>query len=118
MSSSDASEYAPLDTRSLHLLIALARQPMHGYAIRQEVERRTNRGVRLWPATLYGLLAELSERGLIEETESPAGAEDDPRRRYYRLTAEGRRVLGAEAARLERLARLARTSLEPRKARA
>ena len=118
MSPSDVPDYAPLDTRSLHLLISLARQPMHGYAIRQDVERRTNRGVRLWPATLYGLLAELSERGLIEETASPAAEKNDPRRRYYRLTSEGRRVLGAEAARLERLARLARTSLEPRKARA
>ena len=112
----DIPDHPPLDARSLHLLIALARQPMHGYAIRQEVERRTNRGIRLWPATLYGLLAELSERELIEETASPGGPDDDPRRRYYRLTAAGRRVLAAEAARLERLARLARTSLEPGKA--
>ena len=105
-----------LDPKGLHMMIALARRPMHGYAIRQEVERRTGGGIRLWPATLYGLLSQLTEQGLIEETASPGGVEDDPRRRYYALTAAGRRMLAAEAARLERLARLARSSLSPRKA--
>lgn len=109
---------ALLDPKGLHLMIALARRPMHGYAIRQEVERRTEGEIRLWPATLYGLLSELSDEGLIEETKSPAGEGDDPRRRYYAITAEGRHVLAAEAARLEKLARLARSSLTPRKARA
>lgn len=114
--SDDTPADALLDSKSLHMMIALARRPMHGYAIRQEVERRTEGAVRLWPATLYGLLAGLSEQGLIEETTSPGGADDDPRRRYYALTDHGRRLLAAEAARLERLARLARSSLSPRKA--
>ncbi len=89
---------------------------MHGYAIRQEVEARTRGAIRLWPATLYGLLAALSRQRLIHEARSPAGPGDDPRRRYYALTPEGRRALTEEAARLERLARLARTSLAGGKA--
>ncbi len=100
-----------LDPKSFQMLVALASGPRHGYAIRQEVEARTEGAVRLWPATLYGTLAELAERGLIEETESPGGADDDARRRYYALTELGRRVLAAEAARLDSLVRLARSRL-------
>jgi DNA-binding PadR family transcriptional regulator len=102
--------YRP-DEKGFHILIALARRPLHGYAVRQEVEARTEGAVRLWPATLYGLLSELATERLIEETRGPGGPDDDARRRYYALTAAGRRVLEAEAARLERLARVARTSL-------
>lgn len=101
-----------LDEKSFHILLATATRPMHGYAIRQEVEERTDGAVRLWPATLYGTLSELTRRGLIEEAESPGGPDDDPRRRYYALTAAGRAALRAEAERLERLARLARTYLK------
>jgi len=100
-----------LDARSFQILVSLAPVPMHGYAIRQEVEARTEGAVRLWPATLYGTLAELAEDGLIEETASPEGPDDDPRRRYYALTPAGRAALRSEAARLESLARLARTRL-------
>lgn len=100
-----------MDPKAFQILVSLAAAPMHGYAIRQEVEARTEGEVRLWPATLYGTLSELTSTGLIEETASPEGAGDDPRRKYYALTGEGRRVLSAEAARLERLARLARTHL-------
>lgn len=106
------------DDKAFQILLALARQPQHGYAIRQEVEARTEGQVRLWPTTLYGLLAELTARGLIEETESRGGPDDDPRRRYYALTREGRRYLASEAARMESLARLARQSLGLGKARA
>jgi len=104
-------EFLPLDPKSFHILVALARGASHGYAIRQEVEARTAGEVRLWPATLYGTLAELARRGLIQETASPGGPDDDPRRRYYAITALGREVLAAEAARLESLARLARSHL-------
>lgn len=100
-----------MDTKPFHILLVLATRPLHGYAIRQEVEERTEGAVRLWPATLYGTLSELTRDGLIEETASPGGEDDDPRRKYYALTAEGRRALGAEAARLEGLARLARRHL-------
>jgi DNA-binding PadR family transcriptional regulator len=99
------------EEKDFHILVALAARPLHGYAIRQEVEARTAGTVKLWPTTLYGLLAELARRGLIEETEYDGGPEDDPRRRYYALTREGRRYLTTEAARLEGLARLARNNL-------
>ena len=106
------------DDKAFHILVALARQPLHGYAIRQDVEARTEGDVRLWPATLYGTLSDLTSRRLIEETDGPGGPDDDPRRRYYGLTREGRRFLASEAARLEALARLARASLGLGKARA
>lgn len=102
-----------MDPKSFHILVVLARQPLHGYGIRQEVETRTDGEVRLWPATLYGTLSDLAERGWIEETESPGGPDDDPRRKYYALTAAGRSALSAEAARLEGLVRLARSRLVP-----
>lgn len=101
-----------VDPKAFHILVALAAGPTHGYAVRQEVETRTGGAIRLWPATLYGLLAELSAEGLIHESDAPGGAEDDPRRRYYALTPAGRRLLSAEAARLQALARLARARLE------
>lgn len=100
-----------MDAKAFHILVSLASAPMHGYAIRQEVEARTAGEVRLWPATLYGTLAELSSSGLIEETPSPEGGADDPRRKYYALTAAGRVVLADEAARLEWLAGMARAQL-------
>lgn len=100
-----------MDSKIFHIMLVLAAGPLHGYAVRQEVEERTDGGIRLWPATLYGKLRELTDRGWIEETDSAGGPDDDPRRRYYELTGEGRRVLSAEAARLERLARLARRRL-------
>jgi DNA-binding PadR family transcriptional regulator len=100
-----------MDPKSFHILVVLAGGPLHGYAIRQDVERRTDGDVRLWPATLYGTLSQLEDRGWIEETDSPGGPDDDPRRKYYELTADGRSALAAEAARLEGLARLARSRL-------
>ena len=102
-----------MDPKSFHILVALASAPLHGYAIRQEVEERTAGEVRLWPATLYGTLSELSDAGMIEETSGPGGPDDDARRRYYALTPPGREALSEEAARLESLAALARTRLAP-----
>lgn len=101
----------PLDPKCFHILVSVAGGPSHGYAIRKEVESRTDGAVRLWPATLYGTLAELVEGGLLVETPSPAGEDDDPRRRYYALTAAGQRALAAEASRLEGMARTARRRL-------
>ncbi len=100
-----------MDIKSFHILVVLAGGPLHGYGIRREVETWTEGEVRLWPATLYGTLSELEKEGWIEETASPGGADDDARRKYYRLTAAGRSALSAEAARLEGLARLARSRL-------
>lgn len=100
-----------MDSKSFHILLVLASDPLHGYAIRQKVEERTAGEVRLWPATLYGTLKELTERGWIAETKSPAGDDDDPRRRYYALTGAGRDELAQEAEQMAALASLARRRL-------
>lgn len=104
-------ETPSLEPKAFHILVSLAGGASHGYAIRQEVDARTAGAIRLWPATLYGLLSELAALGLIEDAAAPAGPGDDPRRRYYALTPAGRRRLADEAARMASLARLARTRL-------
>lgn len=93
-----------------HVLLALAEEEMHGYAILKEVERRTSGKVRLSAGTLYGIIKRLNEEGwIIESSRRPAEAVDDERRRYYRLTEAGRRVAVAEARRLEELLAMARS---------
>jgi DNA-binding PadR family transcriptional regulator len=102
-----AETFLPLKTNWFHILLSLAAGDQHGYGIMQEVLERTDGKVRLWPATLYGSLKRLIEEGLIEESgERPARELDDARRRYYRLTRLGRRVLDAESARLQELVRI------------
>ena len=100
-------DFLPLKPHWFHVLLSLADQEQHGYGIMQEVLERTGGKVRLWPATLYGTLKRLTEEDLIEESPARRGREDDdPRRRYYRLTTLGRRVLHAESERLEELVRV------------
>jgi len=90
-------------------MLSLAHGEQHGYGIMQEVLQRTGGKVRLWPATLYGSIKRLIEAELIEESdERPAPELDDARRRYYRLTVLGRRVLAAECERLQELVRIFR----------
>lgn len=99
--------FLPLKPHWFHVLLSLADREQHGYGIMQEVLDRTDGKVRLWPATLYGTLKRLIDAELIEESdERPAPELDDARRRYYRLTRLGRRVLAAESARLEDLVRV------------
>jgi DNA-binding PadR family transcriptional regulator len=86
----------PLSPQVFHILIALAAGDQHGYPIMQEVAARTGGRVRLSPGTLYGCIKRMLEQGVIVEL----NAGDDERRRYYRLTAFGRKVARAEAARL------------------
>ncbi len=101
--------FLPLKPHWFHVLLSLADQDQHGYGIMQEVLDRTNGKVRLWPATLYGTLKRLIDEDLIEESaRRPAADEDDARRRYYRLTRLGRRVISAESQRLEDLVRIVR----------
>jgi DNA-binding PadR family transcriptional regulator len=101
--------FLPIKPHRFHVLLSLAGQEQHGYGIMQEVLERTDGKVRLWPATLYGALKRLIEEELIEESAvRPAAESDDARRRYYRLTRLGRRVLVAESRRLEDLVRLIR----------
>ena len=101
--------FLPLKPHWFHVLLSLSGEEQHGYGIMQEVLERTDGKVRLWPATLYGTLKRLSEEGLIEESAvRPAEELDDARRRYYRLTRLGRRVLAGESERLEDLVRIIR----------
>jgi DNA-binding PadR family transcriptional regulator len=104
----DPESFLPLKPHWFHVLLCLADQEQHGYGIMQEVLDRTGGKVRLWPATLYGTLKKLIDADLIEESGSRPAAEDDARRRYYRLTRLGRRVLAAESRRLEDLLRVLR----------
>ena len=101
----------PLPPATFHILMAVADQDRHGYAIIQEVAARTAGEVKLSAGTLYRSVQRMLEQGLIEETEDrPAPDEDDERRRYYRITPFGELVARAEARRLADLVRLARAS--------
>ena len=101
----------PLPTAAFHILMTLASEDRHGYAIIQEVARRTNNTLRLGAGTLYRSLGRMLEQGLIVETgERPDPESDDERRRYYRLTPYGESVARAEAKRLTELVKLARAS--------
>ena len=101
----------PLPPAVLHILMALADEDRHGYAIIQEVRARTGGEVRLGPGTLYRSIQRMLDADLIVEVaERPAPELDDERRRYYRITTFGRAVARAEANRLQELVRLARAS--------
>ena len=107
-----ASDSSP---RSLLILASLADGERHGYAIKKDVATRTGGEVRLGSTTLYRLLGQLLDDGMIEESDDrPAAHLDDERRRYYRITAAGKRSLAAELRRLERLVLAARPSLAAR----
>jgi len=107
----------PLKPKVLHVLLAIADGPRHGYSIMQEVAERTDGQVRLWPAALYALLRELEKADFIVESNvRPSAEEDDERRRYYTLTTLGKRVLDAEVRRLEAIVHHARSSRALRKA--
>lgn len=100
----------PLTPAVFHILLALADSERHGYGIMQEIAARTNGGVRMGPGTLYGSIKRMLADGLIEASdERPDPALDDERRRYYRLTGFGRRVLIAEAQRLEQVVQIAQS---------
>lgn len=104
MAEFDPRRLLPLKTQWFHIMLSLAGEEQHGYGIMRQVLERSTGKVRLWPATLYGSLKRLIEAGLIEESdERPAPELDDARRRYYRLTDLGRRVLDAECDRLQEL---------------
>ena len=114
----DLSSFSPLSAASLHILLSLAADDLHGYGIMQEVLRQSEGQYKLGPGTLYDNLQKLIERRLVLELGHRSG-DDDPRRRYYRLSTKGRAVLSAEIARLERVIREGKSrlqSLRPRKA--
>src|SRR5919199_7019886 len=119
--SPDPRELLPLTPVVLHIMLALADgrrgagndegAGRHGYAVAQEVEAMTDGQIRMGPGTLYGSIQRMLGAALIAEAPRPRGraaGEDDERRRYYRLTPLGRRVLQLELARLARVLRVAR----------
>lgn len=111
----DADAYLPLAPATLHILLALAGENLHGYAIMQEVARQSEGRYKLGPGTLYDNLQRLMDQHLVEEVGQPEGGES--RRRSYRLSSLGRGVLSAEIARLEGVVRDGRLRLASRKPR-
>ena len=99
----------PLQPTSFHILLSLADEDRHGYAVIQDIARRTNGEIKLSAGTLYRSIQRLQEQGLIVETRTrPAPEEDDERRRYYRITSLGKAAAQAEVRRLHDLLKIAR----------
>jgi DNA-binding PadR family transcriptional regulator len=106
----DFSSYLPLSPATLHILLSLAAGERHGYGVMQEVARQSEGQYKLGPGTLYDNLQRLMTHGLVEPAPH-SRPDDDPRRRYYRLTSAGRGVLTAEIDRLESVVHEARAHL-------
>ena len=105
----DPRKPLPLTAPVFHILVALAAEERHGYGIMQDVSRQTGGSLVLGPGTLYGCLKRMLAAHLVEESgERPDPALDDERRRYYRMTDFGRRVVRAEAQRLAEAVNAAR----------
>ena len=114
----DVQALLPLPLATFHILLSLAEEDRHGYAVIQDVAERTGGELRLSAGTLYRSIQRMLEDGLLVEVrERPAPELDDERRRYYRITALGAAAARAEAARLAGLVRMARArGLAPGKA--
>ena len=107
----EAARLLPLPPATFHILLALADEDRHGYAIIQDVAARTGGELTLSAGTLYRSIQRLLEQGLLVETrDRPAPEDDDERRRYYRITALGTAVAKAEARRLTHLVKMARAA--------
>jgi DNA-binding PadR family transcriptional regulator len=103
-------EYLPLNHADFHILLALADDERHGYAIMLHVEELTEGAVHLGPGTLYTSIKRLLTSGMIAESgERPDADLDDQRRRYYKLSKLGRKVLAAETERMEKMLQHARS---------
>lgn len=118
LSSDTPDDLLPLPPATFHILLSIAQEDRHGYAIIQDVSARTDGAVKLSAATLYRSIQRMLEDGLLEETlQRPSPEEDDERRRYYRITRFGEAVARAETRRLTSLIELAKASgLAPRPA--
>ena len=109
---------SPLSHASLQILVALAEEDLHGYAIMKSVFKQSRGRYKLGPGTLYDNLQKLLQQGFVEEL-GPRAGDDDARRQYYRLTPQGKASLIAEVSRLEEVIREARLRLhavKPRRA--
>jgi DNA-binding PadR family transcriptional regulator len=111
-------QHLPLTVPVFQILLSLSDRDLHGYAIIQDIRDRTAGEVELTASTLYAAIKRLLDTRLIDELDTRPGPEDDdPRRRYYRITALGLDVARLEAARLERAVKMARQKkLTPKKA--
>ena len=103
----DPKIFLPLGNLSFHILLALGAGTSHGYALGKEIEERSDGRLRPTTGSLYQALRRLADDGLIERAPDAARICTDGRRQYFRLTALGRVVARAEAARLHDLVRLA-----------
>src|SRR3989442_15263831 len=105
----EAESLVPLQPATFQILLAVADEDRHGYAIIQDVAERTGGALKLSAGTLYRSIQRMLEQGLIVETrERPAPEDDDERRRYYRITPLGTATARAETRRLSQLVRMAR----------
>jgi len=103
------SPQQPLTPAVFHILLALADGEKHGYSIMKDVETQTGGKLKMGPGTLYGSIKRMLAASLIEEAdERPDPALDDERRRYYRMSDLGQKVLNAESQRLEQAVNIAR----------
>lgn len=100
----DPEPFLPLSLAAQHILLALSDEDRHGYGIMQEVARQSGGKYKMGSGTLYDNLEKLIEQGLVAVAPSPS-TKEDPRRRYYRMTALGRGVFSAEVKRLESMVR-------------
>ncbi len=102
MSRASEKDHPPLKPQVLHILLALAQEDQHGLGIADQVAAASEGTVKLGPGTLYRSLDEMRESRFIQRVGPPSDVVD-PRRKYYRITPDGRRLLQAEMARLQRL---------------
>ena len=113
----DARHLVPLTPAVYQVLLAVADGSRHGLGILEEVEAHTAGQVRMGPGTLYGTLHRMVASGLLQESEErPPAEQDDPRRRYYRITELGRRAAELESGRLDTLLRFAEAKRVHRRA--
>lgn len=104
-----ADRDSELSQPALHILLALGTDAKHGYAIMQDIAERSGGRIRILPGTLYSTIKKMLADGLVEEIPPPARADsDDARRRYYRVTRQGKALAQAETQRLALLVRLGR----------
>ena len=93
----------PIPPAEFRVLLALVDGAKHGHAIKLDIRDRTGGRIDMGPGTLYGAIKRLAARGWIAEVDPPNGGPADERRRYYRLTDEGRSAAGTEADRMQEL---------------
>ena len=111
---SDPSKASPLSAATLHILLALADEDLHGYGIIQKAARQSKESYRLGPGTLSDNLKKLMDQALVEDSPK-SSARSEEEKRLYRLTSDGRAVLSCELDRLKNVLREAEFSFRARR---